>query len=1556
MVNMSNSRSKIIVFVVIAIILIAVPLAYLSTNQSDKNDNQGSAQTLITVEGENYTLNELESMETISGMAKYQNRFGNWNEEAEYVGVSLSELISDMERNDVVEVTASDGYTQNFSYEQIFPNDTREELQGEIILAYQKDDSKVPDWEAGPRIAVLPEDKEFSNQDLQLTKSLGKTFETQTSAGSLWAKNVENIELKEDVFSESSKTVTLNGTTKHEYTMSQIKDFETTTGEGGYLTSTGEVRGPYEYKGVKLTKLISNVHSEGNYSIEVVATDGYTMTYSEEQTQGTLKVYDQEGNLVNEEGNLTLLLAYEIVGDTELQDGPRIVAVGEEPKITDSGIWAKLVEKINIKPPQKTEEALVTVQGEDYTLEDLESMTTTTGQAKYQNRFSNWNQKSTYTGVPLNKLIENMDQNDVVKITASDGYSQKFSYDQVFPSGVKEQLQGQIILAYQKGDSKVPDWEAGPRIAVLPEDKEFSNQDLQLTKSLGKTFETQTSAGSLWAKNVENIELKEDVFSESSKTVTLNGTTKHEYTMSQIKDFETTTGEGGYLTSTGEVRGPYEYKGVKLTKLISNVHSEGNYSIEVVATDGYTMTYSEEQTQGTLKVYDQEGNLVNEEGNLTLLLAYEIVGDTELQDGPRIVAVGEEPKITDSGIWAKLVEKINIKPPQKTEEALVTVQGEDYTLEDLESMTTTTGQAKYQNRFSNWNQKSTYTGVPLNKLIENMDQNDVVKITASDGYSQKFSYDQVFPSGVKEQLQGQIILAYQKNDIKAPEWGDGPRIAVLPEDEEFSNQDHKLTKSLVSDFDSQTSASSLWVKKVENIELNKKPNKEDPITITLNGTTTHKYTLSQIKNISSTTGKGGFLTSTEQVVGPYEYEGVKLTKLISNAYLGGNYTLEVTAADGYTMTYTKQQVEGKFKIYNQTGSLVEEQGNVTLLLAYDIVGDTELKEGPRIVMVDEEPKITLSHFWAKLVRDINIKPTQKSWTLDMSGISNMTVDDQYFLHAATCEQHRTTITDGEDEYSGMPLWILVSAIDGADPKKGHYMFNSDLANKGYNVTITATDGYSIKLSSKTIARNNSIIVANQLNGETLPEEDFPLRLIGKGLPGSKQISKIASIKLTDVPDIPKWNITLNGTVSWDMKGSVFNSMIECRAHTAYYNYTEDGTTYSYKGTPLYNLVGAVDDMEQGDHWTFNDTLAQRNYNVTVIAKDGYSYTFSSKQIARNDSIIIASQLNGEPLPEDSAPLRIVGEGLSGFMEVGRIAEIRLTGLEKEPKETWEVTLNGSVKTEIEAEEFSSLFSQYSEYHNYTEEGTSYSYRGITLSHLVGAVDDEKKELDYSLNETLASKGYNVSVIAEDGYSYTFDIQKIANDDSIIVASELNGEPLPEEDAPLKLVGEDLSGFQQVTRIAEIRLTDLPQEKEKQTTWNVTLDGLRKTEITNLEFESRVNENPAYHNYTEDGTTYSYRGTPLYSIVAAVDDQEQNWVFNETLAEKGYEVSITATDGYTISFSSERISNNDSIILANQLNGEPLPEEDKPLRVMGEGLESSMTISKIAKIQLTNIEQ
>ncbi|MHA2255378.1 MAG: hypothetical protein ACXAAM_04850, partial [Candidatus Heimdallarchaeaceae archaeon] len=134
------------------------------------------------------------------------------------------------------------------------------------------------------------------------------------------------------------------------------------------------------------------------------------------------------------------------------------------------------------------------------------------------------------------------------------------------------------------------------------------------------------------------------------------------------------------------------------------------------------------------------------------------------------------------------------------------------------------------------------------------------------------------------------------------------------------------------------------------------------------------------------------------------------------------------------------------------------------------------------------------------------------------GLSNDSIDRSSFEAALFSgeENHSIFFVLQEDlrnnTYQGIPLWAIISLIDGELEGSTHYSFNDTLASQGYEIILKNSDEQII-LSSIDIARNNSYILAAKKNSIFLEGNEAPLRIIGPFLTGTQMISGITEIWL-----------------------------------------------------------------------------------------------------------------------------------------------------------------------------------------------------------------------------------------------------------------------------------------------------------------------------------------------------------------------------------------------------------------------------------------------------------
>jgi DMSO/TMAO reductase YedYZ molybdopterin-dependent catalytic subunit len=250
-------------------------------------------------------------------------------------------------------------------------------------------------------------------------------------------------------------------------------------------------------------------------------------------------------------------------------------------------------------------------------------------------------------------------------------------------------------------------------------------------------------------------------------------------------------------------------------------------------------------------------------------------------------------------------------------------------------------------------------------------------------------------------------------------------------------------------------------------------------------------------------------------------------------------------------------------------------------------------------------------------------------------------------------------------FKGVALKDLAALVGGMDE------------NTGFNVV--AEDGYSITYSYDQINHGTFVaydpatgdelknpvqltpILAYEMNGQPLdPKQDGILRLaivsdtmnqVTDGHWSVKWVVRFEAKKLG-----AEWILRAQGAIQEDIDRASIESCSAPQCHGA--SWTDD-KAQEWVGVPLWLLVGAVDDEIAHEGPAFNYDLSQTDYRVDVIAGDGYTVTFDSIRLARNNNIIVAYKVNDNPLTEKYFPLRLVGSGLQKNEMVGGIAELKL---------------------------------------------------------------------------------------------------------------------------------------------------------------------------------------------------------------------------------------------------------------------------------------------------------
>lgn len=243
---------------------------------------------------------------------------------------------------------------------------------------------------------------------------------------------------------------------------------------------------------------------------------------------------------------------------------------------------------------------------------------------------------------------------------------------------------------------------------------------------------------------------------------------------------------------------------------------------------------------------------------------------------------------------------------------------------------------------------------------------------------------------------------------------------------------------------------------------------------------------------------------------------------------------------------------------------------------------------------------------------------------------------------------------------------------------------------------------------------------------------------------------------------------------------------------------------------LANLVGGL-----------NETMG-----INIVAEDGYSISYSFDQIMNGNYIaynkvsgdelkehdpltaILAYKVNGEPLnTTEDGNLRLViisekdNQVTDGHWSVKWVAKVEVRPMIAD----WVLDVNGAIDTQIDRASFESCVSCHEA--TWTDD-KGQVWKGIELWRLMGYADDGVKHEGWSYDVKLAKAGYDVHVIAADGFETVLWSDDADRNHEWVVAMLVDDQPMEEKNFPLKLVGSGLDKKQMVGAISLIQL-DIP---------------------------------------------------------------------------------------------------------------------------------------------------
>ncbi len=216
-----------------------------------------------------------------------------------------------------------------------------------------------------------------------------------------------------------------------------------------------------------------------------------------------------------------------------------------------------------------------------------------------------------------------------------------------------------------------------------------------------------------------------------------------------------------------------------------------------------------------------------------------------------------------------------------------------------------------------------------------------------------------------------------------------------------------------------------------------------------------------------------------------------------------------------------------------------------------------------------------------------------------------------------------------------------------------------------------------------------------------------------------------------------------------------------------------GTDYeaTYTGIPMATLIGNV----------------PADATIRVTASDGYSMNYEAGMLldTSEGTWILAYKEDGEYMPLDPGYFRVVevGENNPHFpssLSAKMVERIEVLGTYEE----YTLLLTGDVERLFSRGELEAGIGCpcHTATVAVTSKGETHTYTGLPLWRLIAYVDDgvfpaPEKGIHYNdedFNDALATTGYEIALIASDGYTQTVTSDLIARDDRFIVAFKMDG--------------------------------------------------------------------------------------------------------------------------------------------------------------------------------------
>jgi len=572
----------------------------------------------------------------------------------------------------------------------------------------------------------------------------------------------------------------------------------------------------------------------------------------------------------------------------------------------------------------------------------------------------------------------------------------------------------------------------------------------------------------------------------------------------------------------------------------------------------------------------------------------------------------------------------------------------------------------------------TYTGIPVLTLLDlvgGITSDQTLTVTASDGYSMVYTYNQAYGQGFttydpvtgseKAATQSMTLCVNYFVNGSALSSSEGPlRIGVVGS-EGLLTEGHfwtKMTVKLEVTNNIRDWAVTVSEASSQSLSMDRQAWTADYNHFTLNWTDSNG-------NVWS----GSALW---RWVSWYNYNGG-----ISNATLDQGYSVKIVSGDGSSVTLDDSKVKlndniivaGKLNSailsdpywpLTLVGSNVTSTEMVKNIVGIEIVLDNPSAATPAPTAVQTAAPISVVTATPTAVPTVAPTPilvptptpsptpvpvAEYNLILNGTTAKNMTRTD---FEAQVASVQASFADSNGGVYTGTPLHRIVVWAENNGAA------NSTLDTDGYVVKVIASDGSTITFNDSRISMNTNIFLANKYNGSALNSTTgWPIRLTGNDLTqGSQRLKAVVQIQI-----IPIWrNITLtvvakNGT-SYTLYSNDIIGMASMTANGGTRSSSGTLANYgAYTGIPLATFVSQYG----GSSSSIIKVTGSDNYSTTysygqLSGQGVLSYASNGTQVsaAQTQTMIVAYYLNGQSVGSANGPLRTIIVGPEGYYTTG----------------------------------------------------------------------------------------------------------------------------------------------------------------------------------------------------------------------------------------------------------------------------------------------------------------